>query len=293
MNQSTVRLPAAIVTLSDEHRYMNLLVKTLDEHLEHKSGLSPGDYFLMQDVVRYMHDYSDKVHHPTEDLMFDKLVKRKPNRKKDVARLRRDHRFLEKNTSDLMKLLGTAAESQTPEDIAAVRDAARKYTQSLRQHMQFEEEELFPSATRCLASKDWRDIEAHLDAAEDPLFGPTVQRDYRVLYEYFSDRSANLSRKVTNFEFLQLDNMIVSADVIETGISQMWDMLREHGTSLEQGYRTVTGKSADSRGIAATLTLHAGYAGLVGKTALAAGTEAASIYFRTLKNATVSLFKGA
>jgi len=293
MNQSTIRLPAAIVTLSDEHRYMNLLVETLDEHLGHRSGLSSGDYFLIQDVVRYMHEYSDKVHHPTEDLMFDKLVKRKPNRKKDVARLRRDHRFLEKNTSDLMKLLGAAAESQAPEDIAAVRDAACKYTQRLRQHMQFEEEELFPSATRCLASKDWRDIEAHLDAADDPLFGKTVQRDYRVLYEYFSDRSANLSRKVTNFEFLQLDNMIVSADAIETGIAEMWDMLQEYGTSLEQGYRTVARKSAADRGIAATLTLHAGYAGLVGKTALAAGTDAAGIYFRTMKNATVSLFKGA
>lgn len=293
MNRPTVRLPAAIVTLSDEHRYMNLLVETLDEHLEQMKGLSPGEYFLLQDIVRYMHDYSDKVHHPTEDLMFDKLVKRKPNRKQDVARLRRDHRFLEKNTSDLMKLLGKAAKSRAPEDLESVRDTAGKYTTRLRQHMQFEEDELFPSATRCLASKDWRDIEAHLDAAADPLFGETVQRDYRALYEYFSDRSASLSRKVTNFEFLQLDNMIVSADVIESGIAEMWNMLQEHSSSLEEGYRTVAAKSADGRGVAAALTLQAAYAGLVGKTALAAGTDAAGIYFRTLKNATVSLFKGA
>jgi hemerythrin-like domain-containing protein len=293
MNQPAIRLPAAIVTLCDEHRYMNLLVETIDEHLEsaHQPGI--GDYYLMQDIVRYMHDYSDKVHHPTEDLMFDKLVQRNPARKKDVVRLRREHGYLGKDTSKLMELLDVAAKRQIPEDAEAIRDAASMYIQRLRQHMQFEENELFPSATRCLASKDWHDIEARLEAAEDPLFGDTVRRDYRVLYEYFSDRSQQVSRKVTNFGFLQLDNMIVSADVIESGISEMWEMLLEHGTSLGQEFRGVSEKSADGRSIAARVVLHAEYAGFVGKTVLTVGGGATGIYFRTLRDAAASFFKGA
>lgn len=293
MNQPAIRLPAPIVTLSDEHRYMNLLVETLDEHLESMNEPAMGDYFLMQDIVRYMHDYSDKVHHPTEDLMFDKLVRRNPAREKDVARLRREHGFLDNNTSELMDLLEVAAERQTAADAKAVRDAVGAYIHRLRQHMQFEESELFPSATRCLASKDWHDIEARLEAAEDPLFGETVQREYRVLYEYFANRSGQISRKVTNFGFLQLDNMIVSADAIETGISEMWQMLQEHASSLEREFRDVTEKAADSGGIAARIAQQAEYAGVVGKTALSAGSGAAGIYFRTLKNAAVAFFKGA
>jgi hypothetical protein len=70
-------------------------------------------------------------------------------------------------------------------------------------------------------------------------------------------------------------------------------MLQQYSSSLEQGYKDVGAKSAESRGIAARISLHAEYAGLVGKTALAAGSDAAGIYFRTLKNATVSLLKGA
>lgn len=293
MNRPGVRLPAAIVTLSNEHRYMNLLVETLDEHLQNAKEPATGDYFLMQDIVRYMHDYSDKVHHPTEDLMFGKLVQRNPAREKDVTRLQREHGFLDKNTSDLMRLLEVAADRQTPEDAEAVRDAASTYIHSLRQHMQFEEHELFPSATSCLASKDWHDIEARLEAVEDPLFGETVQREYRVLYEYFSDRSEQISRKVTNFGFLQLDNMIVSADAIESGVAEMWEMLQQHGSSLEQEFRAVTEKSSDSNGIAATIARQAEYAGVIGKTALSAGNGAAGIYFRTLKNAAVSFFRGA
>ncbi len=293
MNRPGVRLPAAIVTLSDEHRYMKLLVATLDEHLDSMKEPATGDYFLMQDIVRYMHEYSDKVHHPTEDLMFEKLVQRNPAREKDVARLRREHGYLEKNTGDLMKLLDVAAERQTTGDIEAVRKAASTYIDRLRQHMRFEEDELFSSATRCLSNKDWHDIEARLEAADDPLFGKAVQKDYRVLYEFFADRSDRVSRKVTNIGFLQLDNMIVSADAIEAGISEMWKMLQERGKSLEQEFRDVTEKTVDSRGIAAKIAQQAEFAGVIGKVALSAGSGAACIYFRTLKNASVSLFRGA
>ena len=293
MNLPAVKLPVAIVTLCDEHRYMNLLVETLDQLLDGMDSPGVGDYFLMQDIVRYMHDYSDTVHHPTEDLMFDKLVRRNPAREKDVARLRREHELMDKNTRELMELLEVAAKRRRPADARKVHDAASTYIRRLRQHMRFEQDELFPSATRCLASKDWHDIEARLEAVEDPLFGETVQREYRVLYEYFADRSEQLSQKVTNFGFLQLDNMIVSADAIETGIAELWEMLQDHGASLEKEFRNVADKSADGRGLLAQIALQAEYAGFVGKTALEAGGGAAGIYFRTLRNAAVSFFKGA
>lgn len=293
MTTPSIKLPAAIITLTDEHRYMKLLVTTLDEHLTADKELTVGDYFLMQDIVRYMHDYSDKVHHPTEDLMFKKLLQRNPAREKDVARLQREHGFLDKDTSKLMGMLEVAAERQTTEYANVVRDTAGKYIRRIRQHMDFEESELFPSATQCLASRDWHDIEARLEATEDPLFGTTVQRDYRVLYEYFADRSGQLSRNVTNFGFLQLDNMIVSADAIEKGISEMWHMLQEHAAMLQRDCHKVSEDSANRDGIAAMIAQQAKYAGIIGKAALATGSGATGIYFRTLKNATVSFFKGA
>lgn len=293
MNDAAVRLPAAIVTLCDEHRYMSMLVDTLDEHLDNMKEPGAGDYFLMQDIVRYMHDYSDKVHHPTEDMMFDKLARRNPVREKDVARLRREHGFLDKNTSNLMKLLAVAADRQTAKDTDAVREAASTYIQRLRQHMQFEEQELFPSATRCLASKDWHDIEARLQAAQDPLFGESVQGDYRVLFEYFTDRSAQISRNMTNIGFLQLDNMIASADAIESGISEMWSLIQKHGVLLEKQFQAVAEKSAGDSRITTRLSQQAQYARVIGMTAVSAGSGAVGIYFRTLKNTAVSFFRGA
>lgn len=287
-----VKLPDAIVTLSDEHRYLGLLLETLEEQLGATELTAAGDFFLIQDIVHYMHEYTDAVHHPTEDLMFDKLVQRNPDRARDVAHLRKDHDAMHKETASIQKLLDAAAKRKTPKAAEAVRAATDKYIGRLRQHIHFEETELFPAAIQCLANRDWHAIEISLEARQDPLFGPTVQRDYRVLYEYFANRADQLSRQMTRFGFLQLDNMILSADAIETGVAEMWDLLQRHGDSLTHEFNVVTDKSFDGRGLASTLALQAQYAGFVGTTAIQASGQAAGIYIRTLKNAAVSLFKG-
>ena len=87
--------------------------------------------------------------------------------------------------------------------------------------------------------------------------------------------------------------MIVSADAIESRMLEIWEMLCDHGSMLGQEYRDMSEKSADGRGMAARVALHAGYAGTVGKTALSIGGGAAGIYLRTLKSAAVLLFTGA
>jgi hemerythrin-like domain-containing protein len=62
---ATVKLPDAIVTLSDEHRYLGLLLDTLEDQLQLTDLTAPGDFFLIQDIVHYMDEYTDEVHHPS------------------------------------------------------------------------------------------------------------------------------------------------------------------------------------------------------------------------------------
>ncbi len=290
MATPTVKLPGAIVTLQDEHRYVNLLLGTLEEKLQTSGVFARGEYFLMQDIVRYLHEYPDVVHHPTEDLLFDQLVRRNPDSEKDVARLRRDHEKLGKNTADILKLLDEAAEQRTAESAEAVRVALEKYIRRLRRHMRFEESQMFPAAVRCLANRDWRTIEARLNAVQDPLFGSAVAQDYRVLYEYFANRANKLSRGATRFSFFQLDSMIVSADAIETGIADMFDMLRGHAESLLQESRTTVKRTFSGGGLRPALAAQASFVGFVGKKGIDVTCDAAGIYLRTIKNAAEPLW---
>ena len=287
----TVKLPGAIGTLQDEHRYVNLLLGTLEEKLQTSGVFARGEYFLMQDIVRYLHEDPDVVHHPTEDLLFDQLVRRNPDSEKDVTRLRRDHEKLSKNTADILKLLDDAVEQQTPKSAEAVRVALDKYIGRLRRHMRFEESEMFPAAVRCLANRDWRTIEARLNAVEDPLFGSAVAQDYRVLYEYFANRASKLSRGATRFSLFQLDSMIVSADAIETGIAEMAEMLQRHARSLLKESRTTVNRTFNGVGLGSALAAQAGFVGFVGKKGINVACDAAGIYLRTIKNATEPLWK--
>ncbi|MGB5624435.1 MAG: hemerythrin domain-containing protein [Woeseiaceae bacterium] len=290
MAAPAVKLPGAIVTLQDEHRYMNLLLETLEEHLQASDLSAPEEHFLMQDIMRYLHEYPDAVHHPTEDLLFDKLVRRKPDTEKDIARLRRDHKKLGANTADILRLLDDAAELHTPASAEAVRVELGKYIGRLRRHMSFEEAELFPVAVQCLANRDWQAIESRLNAVQDPLFGSTVARDYRVLYEYFANRANRLSRGATRFGFLQLDSMIVSADAIETGISEMIEMLQRHTESLVQESRDTVHDTFKGGSIGNALTAQARFMGFVGKKGVNVAWDAAGIYIKTIRNAAQPLW---
>ncbi len=292
MTAAAIKLPAAIVTLSDEHRYMNLLLETMQEHLDSAKLSVPSDYYLLQDIARYMHEYPDREHHPTEDLMFERLVKRNPAREIDVARLRREHKLLRENTAEILELLDRAVQHQSPESVSALRAASSDYVERLRRHMRFEETDLFPSAVRCLANKDWQEIDRRVKLTQDPLFGPAVHRDFRVLYEYFAARAEIVSQRMSRYGFLQLDNMILSVDAIETGIADMLEMMRRHTDAVAQEFEIVNERSRDDHSLLATITAQAGYAGFVGKTACSAGCEAVGIYFRTLRNAAASLFSG-
>jgi len=290
MATNTMKLPAAVVTLQDEHRYMNLLLTTLEEQLAASDLSGPGEYFLMQDIVRYLHEYPDTVHHPTEDLLFDKLVRREPDVEKDVARLRRDHDRLSENTSEILQLLNESAEQHTPEAAEAVRTALDKYIGRLRRHMRFEEAQMFPAAVQCLANRDWQAIESRLDAVQDPLFGSTVSQDYRLLYEYFASRANKLSRTATRFGFFQLDSMIVGADAIETGIAEMIEMLQRHAESLVGASRDAVDKTFNGDGVRPALAAQASFVGFLGKKGINVACDAAGIYIRTIKNATEPLW---
>ncbi len=293
MTAPAIRLPDAIVTLSDEHRYMRLLLETMQEQLQSAELSAPSDFFLLQDLVSYMNEYPDAEHHPTEDLMFDKLVKRNPSSAKDVARLRREHEMLHDNTAGIMELLDTATQRRSQQSLDALRAAADDYIDRLDRHMQFEESVLFPSAVRCLAHKDWREIDRRLESARDPLFGPTVEGDYRVLYEYFSGRAEQASRQMSRYGFVQLDNLILVVDVVETGIADLWQMLQMRADGLVQEFSVAADKTFDGRGLFSAIGVQAGFAGTVGMTACAAGIDATKIYLGTLRDAALSFLKGA
>ena len=61
-----------------EHAQFSRLLDVLDEQVgEFRDGSAPV-FGLMLDIVSYLREFGDKVHHPREDAAFTRLVIRDP-----------------------------------------------------------------------------------------------------------------------------------------------------------------------------------------------------------------------
>jgi hemerythrin-like domain-containing protein len=275
------RQPEAITTLHNEHRYMALLLDTLEERMKGEGPIPAADYFLIHDIVHYMHAYPDAVHHPTEDLMFAKLVSRDPSTTAAVGALQRDHEKLTGSTDKILRLLRTAEFEQSVAAADAVRNSCTGYIGRLREHIEKEELELFPKAIASLTVNDWKAIDTRLQAMDDPLFGRTVDSRFRPLFEYFSGPAGKVSRRLTRFSFLQFDSIIESAEALEKGAGELLVQLGNHAKAIVDESGKVWQRTRDGRSVGSVIATQLGFVRFLGSKAVDVGTATAGIYFKT------------
>ncbi len=168
-------MPRILDVLHQEHIQVGRLLDLLSADLE-RLGLpdATGCDTVVQ-VMHYMTHYPDLRHHPREDLLFERLVRRGSGTRPLVASLTDQHVSLARDGKALLH----AAQSQAPAaDIVALGTA---YVDLHRAHMNVEEGEVFPLARVMLGPEDWAAVDAAMVAAADPLFGDAVDAQYTAL----------------------------------------------------------------------------------------------------------------
>ncbi len=175
-----------IAALERDHANIAKLLEILEsEILAIEVGKTP-DYPLMQDIMRYMAQHSDRFHHPKEDLIFAQLLKRDPGVRADVEDLIEEHIVIGLAGQEFAGLLRTSGV-----DSVAVRKqigtSGFDYIRSLREHMLREEKKLFPLAMAVLTEKEWQVIDWAVNAIDDPLFDEMTADDYQRLYRLITD----------------------------------------------------------------------------------------------------------
>jgi hemerythrin-like domain-containing protein len=164
-------------SLHKDHANTLQLLRTLEWQLaEFKVGSQP-DYEVVLAAVDYLLNFPDLLHHPTENLIFDKLTQRAPNIAVTVGDLRDTHASLAARTKVLADgLRAILAEAELP------REAIVRWSTELidhqRQHIDMEERMFFPAAAKILTEEDWRALEANIAANIDPLFDANVDEKF-------------------------------------------------------------------------------------------------------------------
>ncbi len=177
-----------IAALERDHANIAKLLDILEsEILAIEVGKTP-DYPLMRDIMRYMAQYSDRFHHPKEDLIFAQLLKRDPRVRADVGDLIEEHVVTRLVGQEFARLL-----HEPGVDSVDVREqlgtSGSAYIHALREHMLKEEGKLFPLAREALTNSDWQVIDEAVKAINDPLFDDMSADDYQRLYRLIAEQT--------------------------------------------------------------------------------------------------------
>lgn len=184
-NQPFLRKAYKKVTLANLHNdHVNacILLDILDKELANLESGGEPDYLLMRDIIKYMVNYPDTVHHPLEEILFARLEK------VDVGSLDSINRLYEEHND--LTFLGDELDDELEKIVAGsivkkdrLLQLCHKYRELLYSHMKTEEEKVFPRIERIFSITDWSEIKSSLETIEDPLFGEAVLDYYQRLYD--------------------------------------------------------------------------------------------------------------
>jgi len=168
--------------LHRDHSDIARLLKLLTDELDVARVEEEPDYSRMLLVMKYMTHYPDVVHHPKEDVLFERLIDRAPSIRIALQTLTAEHRMLAEKGLEFFDILHAAAHEYVVERVS-LETRGHDYISTLYRHMRFEETEVFPVARERLSRRDWRTIDSRVESLRDPLFGKQVDDQYRSLYE--------------------------------------------------------------------------------------------------------------
>ena len=179
-------MPQVIATLIRDHANLTRLLGLIEsEILAIEVGKTP-DYPLMQDVMRYMVQYSDRFHHPKEDLIFAQLLRRSPDARAGVEDMIEEHVSIRLTGQEFAGLL-RASDVDSVDVREQLGTSGFAYIRALREHMSTEERKLFPLAMQVLTKMEWQVIDEAVDAIDDPLFDEMTADEYQRLYRLITN----------------------------------------------------------------------------------------------------------
>jgi hemerythrin-like domain-containing protein len=170
----------AVAAWHEEHVYFNQLLSLLRKQVDVFHRGEQPNYELMRDIISYLRDYSDRFHHPREDVAFARLAAKCPDLDLVLARLMQEHRVIAHAGEKLLEQL-RAIEGGAVVPRAEVEAAAATYLVYYSNHIATEEEDVLTRAAKTMTEEDWQAVRTAVPPGRDPLFGDEPQERFREL----------------------------------------------------------------------------------------------------------------
>lgn len=166
--------------LREDHRNMAVVLDLMDGLVEAMEAGKDPDFELFDEIMRYMTVYPDAVHHPKEDIVYEQLRRERPDLSDGLDHVPDDHNdiaHLGTRLRDEIEAINAGAavrRDKMIEDTAA-------YVLRLRNHMRWEEEDLFRRIDSMLEDAPRKVDLSEIGSIKDPVFELEVEAGFRRL----------------------------------------------------------------------------------------------------------------
>jgi len=171
--------------LREDHRNMGIVLDLLAGLVvEMQAGKDP-DFELFDEIMRYMTVYPDAVHHPKEDVIYRQLRERRPDLADDLNHVPDEHEEIARLGSLLRDEVEAVNAGAAVRRDKMIEDTA-SYVTCLREHMTWEEEDLFSRIDLMLNAEPYKVDISDYEHIKDPVFELEIEAGFRRLLDSLS-----------------------------------------------------------------------------------------------------------
>ena len=176
-------MPNALTIIRGEHRTISAILHGMEYLVQEirakRKRIDPKVFHAM---LYYLDTFSERMHHPKEDqYLFSALRTRGAGAEALITELEKEHAGGEDSLRRLGQSLNRYDEGGEKEFPAFAREV-ENFVRRSRDHMQKEEDRLFPLARKLLAADDWAKIDRAFEENRDPLASARDTRDFEKLF---------------------------------------------------------------------------------------------------------------
>ena len=127
-----------------------------------------------------MKDYSDVIHHPLENIVFNYFLEYYDVNHDDIAHLMNEHEAMPELTKKIIYMLECVI-SEMPIERNLFCERLTEYIDVQKQHLNYEESKVYPCLSSNMKEHDWQALDVDLNKVDDPLFDQPTDKSYQLL----------------------------------------------------------------------------------------------------------------
>ncbi len=187
---------AVLSSLHDENGYRNKHLDNLQLQIDAWQPRCRLDYSLAYNTLRKLHAFPHDVFQPEEDLVYRQLIQRDTEDAEEFTNIRHQHENILALSNRLLQQLNAISHGGKSARRERLRPQLQHFIDTFRQHINAEENAVFPTAEKWLLDSDWHALQSgssYLEAVNGNANGTITKVDYQTVEQQVSPARHSLT----------------------------------------------------------------------------------------------------